>query len=251
MDENSAEIKLLMDYIDGTMDRADLPAFEQRLATDKELKSEAEALVLARASVQRYGLERKVADVRAQMKKQHEQKPGLLRTIGRNAMRIAASLVILLAITGIYEYATLSPAKLYNENYQAYTPAENRGSNESSLLEKAYRENRMNDVIQIFNNEPAHATEDYFFTANAYLQLGNSKEAILSFQSLMGKNRQSGTHHYQEGAEYYLGFSYLANSQAGKALPLFEKIHNDKNHAYHDRVSYWFLQKLRLFYLTH
>jgi tetratricopeptide (TPR) repeat protein len=79
---------------------------------------------------------------------------------------------------------------------------------------------------------------------NAYLKLNNAAEAITCFLSVQQINSTQQTHLYQDDTEYYLAMSYLKNDEPSKAIPLFEKIHADKNHLYNSKVSWWFLEKL-------
>lgn len=200
---------------------------------------------LLEEAVKRYGLKQRVASVRAEMRKQEAPKPGLLRQFIRNGSRIAAALILLLGIIGVYQYITLTHQKLYNSLYEPYSQAATRGSESSTPLAKAFQEDRLTDVIFIFNNQVKHSSEDYFLVGNAYLKSNDIQAAISSFQSLLTANQQSGTHRYEEDAEYYLALSYLANNEVHKALPLFEQIHKNKYHSYHDKISSLFLLKLR------
>jgi hypothetical protein len=58
------------------------------------------------------------------------------------------------------------------------------------------------------------------------------------------KNAEQQTHLFDDDTEYYLAMSYLKNGQASDAVPIFEKIHEEPTHLYHDKVGNWFLRKL-------
>jgi hypothetical protein len=61
-------------------------------------------------------------------------------------------------------------------------------------------------------------------------------EAIGMFQQVMAANTLSGSDYFEDESEFYLAMSWLARGDVKEAMPLFEKIRNDKNHLYHDVV---------------
>lgn len=244
MNDNDADIKRLMDYLDASMSPQERAAFEEQLTTDAALRTELCNLQNARDAVNRYGLKQKVAAIHSQMISHTATPQGLLRTITRNSLRIAAAAVLVLGIISIYQYINLTPHSLYKNLYEPYLVSENRGSSDSSNLAKTYHENRFSETIKIFKSLSQPGSEDYFLAGNAYLKSDSAEAAIHCFQSLLAHNQQSGSHRFGDDGEYYLALSYLLHGDVNDALPLFKKIHTDKNHPDHDKVSTWSLRKL-------
>ena len=66
----------------------------------------------------------------------------------------------------------------------------------------------------------------------AYLKTNYFSEAIVQFVAVTKSDNQ-----YKADAEFYLAMAYLKTKNYAAALPLMQKIHDDKNHVYHERIS--------------
>jgi hypothetical protein len=150
----------------------------------------------------------------------------------------------LIGFSALYQYLTVTPEKLFNESFHPFEIHETRGSSRNGL-EDSYKKANMEVVIQEFTRLKSPDAEDYFLAGNAFLSTHEPAKAIESFLNLQQINKTTNTHYFEEDAEYYLALSYLANHEPAKALPLFEKIHGEPNNPYNQKVSSWFLQKLR------
>ena len=87
----------------------------------------------------------------------------------------------------------------------------------------------MADLIQQYDTIRFPKPEDYFLAGNAFLTTHQPVKAIDAFTALQQINQPVNTHIFEEDAEYYLALSYLANREPAKAIPIFEKIHADRN----------------------
>jgi hypothetical protein len=141
----------------------------------------------------------------------------------------------LLGSLSVYEYTRLSPSNVYKDHYQPYTLRATRGSG-------AAADTRPGDVGAVNRSQ----LNKYFLAGNTFLEQGKTTDAIRCFLQVRKQNLEQGTHILEDDTDYYLGMSYLLNKQISLALPLFEKIHADPSHLYHDKVSRWFLLQLHL-----
>src|SRR6185312_4548140 len=162
----------------------------------------------------------------------------------RSTLKYAASVILIVFAAGIYLYVSSSPAKLYNQNYQPYKLSVARGVSQGSELEKAFNSGDYNNVISQFTKLKEPGSKAYFLAGQAYLALHKPADAVHAFSRSLSP--ADSDHTFKDDAEYYLGLAYLENNQPASTLSIFENIHNNRDHLYHDKVSSWTLFKLRL-----
>ena len=78
------------------------------------------------------------------------------------------------------------------------------------------------------------------------LQEGNTAQALSTFSQIIRINAHSQEKILNDDAEYYLALSYLKAGQAANALPIFKSIHDNANHLYNDKVTEWFLLRVKI-----
>ncbi len=247
MNEN-INTELLIRYMDGELTEPETGDLEKNLDASVSLRKELEALQFARAATQSYGLKTRIGSIHRDM--MHEftvsktvQSP-VKRMVLAYVLRAAAVLIMLVGVSALYQYLTATSSKLFQENFRPFALHETRGALWGSLKEE-YKTGNMDSVIILFNSLQTPTPEDYFFTGIALLETNQAPKAIETFQSLIKKNDSLKTDAFQEDAEYYLGMSYLANDEAAKALPVFQKIKADPDHVYNRAVDQWFLTKVK------
>jgi tetratricopeptide (TPR) repeat protein len=248
MSEHSTNTDLLIQYLDGELEGAQLESVKNSIETDPVIREEYENLALAKQAVASYGLQEKIRSIHPEMMQElgkiQTGPMGITRMIYKYSVRVAAVLIVLFGVSFMYKYYTSTPEKLFSENFHSYDLRITRGSNGSSL-EDLYEKGDMAGLISQFNKLKSPQAPDYFLAANAYLNMHHPDTAIAIFINLQDLNRQSHTHYYEEDIEYFLALSYLGNKEPAKALPLFEKIHASPNHPFHQAVSAWFLTRLK------
>ncbi len=246
MNNDSTNTELLNRYLDKELDEPDMEQVEKRLREEASLKIELERLKLTREAVRLYGLKEQIRSIRSDMKKneQHpfKSKTSIVRNLTRWSMRVAAILILLVLGIGVYEYATLSSEKMYDQLYAPYELRNTRAQENLTPLESAFRKKDYANTITIFLSTKQHSTADYFFTGISYMEFNEPREAIPYFQTALKDS--SGL--YKDELEYYLALSYLFTHRFKEAKSLFEKIHSDPNHLFHDKVDKWLLVKLSL-----
>ncbi len=249
MNNNFTNTELLIQLLDGELDTEQTAALEKNIREDASMADELESLRLAKDTVKRYGLQNRIHTIHAEMmdersKDYKHNKPGISGKIISYSMRIAASVILLLGISFLYQYYSASPEKLFDENFQSFNLRQNRG-NTATPLQDAYAAGDMKDALRQYSLLKDPSPENNFLAGNAYLSIHQPAKAIAVFLLLQQQNATANTHYYEQDTEYYLALAYLLNHQAGMALPLLEKINAGKNHTYHQKVSNWFLSKAK------
>lgn len=249
MDNKEQASETLIRYLDGELSARELSSLEQSLRANAGLQQELDNLIFTREAIKGYGLKTRVASIHQEMMKElkteasgeHRSK---IRPLFRSRLNIAASLLILFISVTVYQYYRLSSSGLYNENYIPYNVSVARGDEKISSIENAYLNKQQDLVISEFEKLANPALKDQFLAGQVYLAKGELTPAIGTFISIL-KDHSTGNA-FRDDAEYYLALSYLRNNEPEKAKPIFQKIHRDTNHLYHDEVSEWILLKLKI-----
>jgi tetratricopeptide (TPR) repeat protein len=248
MNENSTNTELLIQYLDGELQGEQLEAFQKMLTENKALREELENLALAKQTVNSYGLKNKISSIHSDMMQELKIKalpdPGIRKMIFQYAIRVAVILIVLIGMSAVYQYITVTPDKLFADSFHAFALHETRGTSNTNL-EDAYKKEDMEEVLRQFSQLKAPQAEDYFLAGNAYLSTHQPAKAVEAFISLQQINQSGNAHAFEEDAEYYLALSYLSNEEPSKAYPIFEKIYTDAAHPYNKEVSAWFLRKVK------
>jgi tetratricopeptide (TPR) repeat protein len=248
MSDNDKYTETIIRYLDGELTGVDLKSFEELLRENGAVQQELDNLRLALKAVRSYGLKTEVASVHDEMmqelKAEKKSSTGRAYPFLRSTLKIAASLLFILLSICIYQYSTVSPSKLYNDNYRPYKESVSRGTAGTTELEKAYIDGKPGVVTGLFEKVKSADNKTDFLAAQSYLALHHPGKAIEVFKRILTSPPADLS--FRDDAEYYLALAYLGNNQPGQAREFFKKIYGDKDHPYHDRVSYWLLLKLKL-----
>jgi tetratricopeptide (TPR) repeat protein len=231
----------LIDQLDASLSGAISPDFDSTLRTNPEMAEEWNSLQIALSAIREAGLQDQVADVAKEyrsVKIVSMKKPAAtVRPMFGNLLKIAAAIFVLFMAGGIYKYSSVSSSNFYNKNFSVYELSVSRGNSGTDQLEKAYQEKKWTSVIEKFNALDKKSNKSIFLAAMANMELKNATKAIPLFNEIL-KNNAAGTDElFHDEAEYYLALGYLANQEAGKAIPILEKIKSDKNHLYNRVVN--------------
>ncbi len=117
MSQNSEHI--LIDHLDSFLSGGSLPGTEELIRSDKNIAKEWNYLLYAVDGIREAGLYEQVSAVRKQYQTQQSfmSKPagGVVRTMYRNAFRVAACLFLLVRAAAIYKYNSVSSGIVYND----------------------------------------------------------------------------------------------------------------------------------------
>ena len=251
MDNNDAQQETLMRYLDGELSGEASAAFERQLGENADLQAELDNLQLAKLAVTHYGLKARVAAVHGSMMQELNAGAAKTSTIKvypfmRTTLKIAASLFIAMFLFTAYQYVSVTPAKLFAENYQSYELSTARGASGASALEADYKLGNFAVAVADFNKIGKPGAKDYFLVAQAYLALHKPVNAIANFDAA-DHDPENGD--FKEDAEYYLAAAYLENNQPARAEVLFNKIYRDQDHLYHKKVTFWTMLRIKLLVL--
>jgi hypothetical protein len=230
--------EILMRYIDNEMSETEKEDFEKNLTSDPALRQQLERLLMAKDAVRYYGLAQSVEAVRNEWEgRVASGAPGAkiipIKTYVRYIFAAACLIILIIGITTVYRYFSVSTDRIYQQTYIAYTPGTPRSEAGSSRpIEEAYRQKKFTEVIRLSEGAPLNARERLLLGLS-YLETGNPAAAIKEF----GTIRSGADPTYIQDAEFYQALAFVKNKEAAKSLPLFEKIFRDKNHLYHQRVT--------------
>src|SRR3982074_3193093 len=111
----------LIDHLDDSLQGKGSAEMDQLIQTDPATAQEWQYLRLAVDTVQHVALFEQVESVKTVWKSQqsdHAKPAGaLIRTMYRNALRVAARLLILAGGAAVFKYSTTSSSGLYNKYY--------------------------------------------------------------------------------------------------------------------------------------
>jgi tetratricopeptide (TPR) repeat protein len=244
---NGTHTEILIQYFDGELEGEQLSAVRKLIDENPSIREEYERLSQAREAIKSYGLKNKIGSIHQEMmqelKKEDDQHTSMVRKMIRYSVRIAAIILVALGSITFYQYMTCSPEKLFRENYLPFSIHETRGI-PSSTLEVMYKKGDISEVITAFNALKDPMPGDYFLAGNAFLEIHQPSNAVRAFTALQENNKANNSHYFEEDAEYYLAMAYLAGNDPGKAIPIFEKINSDNGHAYHSKVTNWFMARI-------
>ena len=236
---------MLIQYLDNELGPDERLLVESQLNEDAALQEQLNRLSLAKQAFALYARRQQVSAIHAEMMKERSShsRPAPVRYL-RVAMRVAALIVVLLLIGGVVQYSLLNTDRLYDSHYQAYTFGTSRGAENASALVQAYSKGDLRQVIAVYESSSPKQAGDHFLAGQAYLSTNNPQKAIIAFEAQLKANETVDLKPYHEDSEYYLALAWLKAGSAAKALPLFQKIHDQKAHAYNREVSSWYLTQL-------
>jgi len=171
---------------------------------------------------------------------------GVVRSLYRNMMRIAACALLVAGGACLFKYVRLSSSSLYSEYYTSYELNTSRGAASQDAIEKAYTAKNWPEVLALFSAGKDRSNKTDFLAGLADLELKRFDDAIAHFEQIIASNSHSGGDYFEDEAEYYLAISWLAKDNVNEAMPILEKIRANKDHLYHDKVEKMSFTDLRL-----
>lgn len=239
---DSRNERLLVNYLDRTLEENEMREIEQVINTDTEVNKQWQFLQLAVQAVEYAALFEQVAAVKEQYKAVHPsevipmQKKGRVFTM-RSIYRVAACVLFLIVAAGGFKYVTTSSKNMYKDAFMPYALNTNRGNAGNNSIEDAYRNKNWNEVISSFNQTIQKDNNAFFLCGMANMQLQHFAAASEQFKQVLKNNAQTGDDYFHDEAQYYLAMSLLANNQAKEAITIINQIRADKSHLYHQRAA--------------
>jgi hypothetical protein len=244
---------ILMRYLDGEMDPVETENFRQRLTGDTELQSELERLQAARQAIRSHAITKQVEAIHQEMMGELSapQTSKVVRMerskkIIRFSLRIAAAIFLLVFGFLAYQFVTLSPDKIYSEQFIPYEVPATRGTEEvnQSPIDSAYKQKNYSAVIVLRKKAATLTAREQFLSGISFLELNDAMSAIVAFKAAINLNKASAEQAYQDESEYYLALAYLKNGDYDQALVLMRAVRANPAHLYHDAFSEACLRKV-------
>ena len=233
--------EILVDYLDGQLSPEVSADVKIRLKKDKEFAGEFEYFRLAVDTVRQDALRQQVSAIRYSFENNQtiSQKPsgGIVRTMYRTSLRVAAIMILVAGISFMYKYLTVSSQSVFEKQFTGYELSTTRGQENADLLADAYKNKNWKEVILNYQSESAPSNKSRFLAAMAEMQENQIPQAITTFESLLLVNHKNGTDSFQDETEYYLSLAYLKNHEVEKAVQLINKIKSDPGHRYYPVIS--------------
>ena len=235
---------ILIDRLDNNLSQADAAKVDTEIATDKSTATEWAFLKLAVETIRLGAIRDKVAAGRSASKieapvvKMERKEGAVVRSLfSRNLLRIAIAAVLVLGVTAVYKYSTVSAVSIYNSNFSAYELGTVRGNETGDKLEAAYRARDWSGVLSAFEGQAVKSNKSHFLAGMARLELKQYPGAVTHFETVLANNSKNGEKYFQPESEYYLALAYLMNNQNAKGIELIRKIRSDVYHPYYPLAS--------------
>jgi tetratricopeptide (TPR) repeat protein len=235
---------LLIDYLDNGLEAQERLDVEQLIREDAEAAKELEHLLFAVELIREAGLKEQVAAVRKEFQPtaivksiEPQSKGGVVRSLYKNAFRVAAMALLLVGAAALYEYSVTNTSTVFDKYYTSFDLNTSRGNDNDGSIEKAYRNKDWTAVQNIFEGQKEKNSKSWFLSGMAAMELKNYDKAIISFKEVINQNKGKADEYFQDEAEYYLAMSYLAAKQPAEGLAILKKIRADKNHLFNKKAS--------------
>jgi hypothetical protein len=236
MDQN---YEILIDYLDARTSPGESAIIESKIQHDKTMAAELEYMKLAIDTVRLGAIRTIVAGVSHSMStglvvKTESRSTGIVRSLYKVSLRAAAILVLVLGLSAVYKYISVSNQSLYEKEFTGYELGSSRGLSEMNTEEKAYQEKNWNEVIASQARERDHTNKSNFLAAMAEMQLKQFPKSISLLESIIHSTADNS---YREDAEYYISLAYLMNHETDKAIAQLNRIKADPGHSYYAAAS--------------
>jgi tetratricopeptide (TPR) repeat protein len=241
-------IMIIENYLEGTLDQAQKLEFEEMLVNDKKLPEEIKLQKEVNDAIKDDELHlfrQKVGEVI----RENERKTFILTTFSRKFIKypVAASIVLLIALS-LWQVISLdSPQKLFADNYQPYAPDISTRSDYTSndklqLFCLLYQEGDYKQSFELLQtylaSHPDNQTASFYLSLNA-IELTKYKLAI----SELNKIQNDATSPYNLHARWYLAMAYLKDGNTSEARKYLTFIMKDDN--YYSKKASRILKKLK------
>ncbi len=228
---------LLIDHLDKNLSPEKTAQVDTLIRNDKQVATDWEYLKMAVEAVELGAIHDQVASVRQLYKVNPigggtKSSGGVVRTMYKTGLRIAAILILLMGLSIFYKYSTVNSTSVYHQYFTDYTLSTPRGESNQNALDIAYRIKNWNGVTVAFNQESNKTNKSYFLAGMAAMELQKYPEAVSHFEHIMATNAKSGDNYFQDEAEYYLALAYLMSQQTDKGVDLLNHIRENKNQLY-------------------
>jgi tetratricopeptide (TPR) repeat protein len=257
MNNNSQMETILDDLLKNKITRNEAEILLEK-ETVADIAMEIDLHICAASALQRYSVLKMVQSVHQtyataspliSMPTKEDKKVSAIKMINPVKWAISAAAIIIVVVSSwfTYQYVNTSSSKLYSQIYQPYSLNTDRGMADISThnMIEDFKNKNFSGVIKTYESLPSPNTRERFLSAYAYHEKGNYQKAIELLNQILENNKLTNTRLYNDEAEFYTGLSYLKINKPESAIPFFEKIRNNPNHTFYERITKSMIKRLK------
>lgn len=252
MDEME-KLELIDRYLRNELSGTEKTTFEQKVGKNADFKQELEDMQISQEMIRSYAMREEIKSIRKAMLQENKSNTSTSSPSFKfYAVRIAASILLVVVALAAFQYASLSGDSLYAEKAMIYPTETTRSGQEDTdisaeeLAISYYRLDDFQRYIEHYEQLTSPSIKATFLAGNAYLQLSDNEKAISAFNIVLEQNDPNTLMQFQEDAEYFLALAMIKNGDYEQAYALMETIANNPDHRYHDMVDTFYLWKLKI-----
>lgn len=233
-------------YLDGTLEVAELEAFEKALEEDAQLSREVEIQRELRRGIRSKGndlLKDRLRKIHAEeitdaqpVSESASPKKGRLIPMRWPMLGAVAAVLLLIAVFVLFP-GKPEPEQLFAQNYEPYEISLVQRGDDADALAKAdedYRSGNYQAAIlsleSLLQNQPANA-KLHLVLGICYLETDQLPQAREHFELALNNSL------YQDKAQWYLALTYLKQGQIEEARNYLDPLSQDQNSTYRERAQ--------------
>jgi tetratricopeptide (TPR) repeat protein len=231
---HTRSIKDIDEYLNGNLQEGAVASFEDELMMNPGLAAELSLNIEINDAVGEkdiMSLRERLQAISKEERESGTEKRGFITSRRKQIIwYAAASIILLIAISGMLRNKTYSDQQIYTEYYQPYNGIANTSrsaaTDEGSLMGEAVRQMNRNDYASALNILKGIHEKDQdnyacnFYSGISYQEKGEYSKAVNSFAKVVSHADNL----FVEQSEWYIGLCYLNNDERDKAIRQFRKI---------------------------
>jgi|GEM_PF-4417490 len=258
--EYSEDEKLLMDYLDGSLEAAGVQELQKRLLRETKLKQK---LALYKWGMQTVRVEAirnlvaqsqhdflKTRDKDSQVVEKHEPTgirftPSFAQWVG-----IAASILVFVALGGVLYLGNMSGADLYQDKFLSYEISSFRGNAENaSGIQDLYRSGDFAAALAVVSPEgdlESISKDELLLLGVASLETDKPQQAITYLNVLQKRNALDQSGELQDERDFYAALAYVQMNNYTEGYALMVDITQDSAHKYNKNFPLGYRTKIKI-----
>ncbi len=238
MSHNYTQTELLTRYLDGELEPAEIAAAKELLNSNEAARQELSRIKATQQAVKLTGLKYQIQQAVA---KEKAAAPVVTMQSRKSYLKWVSIAAMILLVSGVgYQYASINENSIFQDANLEYKTVVTRGEAQDKLM-TLFSNRDYKGYLSAYQAIENKTTENQLMAGISLLNLGNTSASIESLEPLT-----KGSSVEKDAAEYYLALSYLKNKEFEKSLQLLEAINANPEHGYHNKVSNWLIQKIKI-----
>lgn len=240
------DLEILEEYLDGGLSELEMKEFEATLSTDPELRKELELLKLSKESIQLSSWKNLISETQSSYLKSRKSDLRNQMGIWGWARKIAASLTLILLLSSVVFYTTISPKSLTDDFIEYQIPVMRGDAKILSDLEKAYQEKDFDSVEKMRDKFSSEDPKASFILAMVDLKNNKASSAEQHLKRIEIFNQTADNPIFKDEVSYYLVQALLNQNKFKEAESRMDQIKSNPRNKYAKNFTSWDLWKLKL-----